>query len=78
MIRRRSRALWNTAIGLFFLGMWLTIAQPVQASVGGGEFSFSWGQVCVMMAVAAAWGDMRREVHDIRKDVDEIKKAGPE
>ena len=72
---QRPSGLWRLAMLLFFVGLGLMAAQSAQASVGAGDFSFSWGQVCIMMAVAAAWGDMRREVHDIRKDVDDIKKT---
>lgn len=72
-MKRPRRGLWYTAITMFILGLCLMVAQPASASVGSGEFSFSWGQVCVLMAAGVAWGDMRREVHDLRKDVEKMK-----
>jgi hypothetical protein len=72
---KRNSGLWRVAMLLFFVGLGLSVAQSANAGVGAGDFTFSWGQACIMMAVAAAWGDMRREVHDIRKDVDDIKNA---
>lgn len=71
-MRIRFPVLWHASVALFSLGLWLTV-QPAQAGVGDGDNSFTWGQVCVLLAVAAAWGDMRAQLRDVRKDVDELK-----
>ncbi len=63
--------LWHIAVGFFFMGLWMT-AQPVSAATMGSDAQFTWGQVCVLVAVAAAWGDMRAQLRDVRKDVDNL------
>lgn len=71
---RQQRALWRVAIVLFALGLYFTMAEASSGPDSAGDHaSFTWGQVCVLMAVAAAWGDMRAQVKDLRKDVDSIK-----
>ena len=69
MIRLGESWLWNLAVSAFTMGLWLT-AKPVSASTGIDGTSFTWGQVCVLVAVASAWGDMRSQVKQVRKDVD--------
>ena len=71
---KQHRALWYSAVALFCFGMWFTVARAESVAGVVGDVSFSWGQVCVLMAVAAAWGDMRSQVKDLRKDVDELRK----
>ena len=75
LMRWRPTALWHFAIFFFLIGLWLT-AQPAGAAESAGEQTFTWGQVCILVAVAAAWGDMRAQLRDVRKEVDELKKQG--
>ena len=70
-MKKRS-PLWTAAVLAFTVGIWLT-AQPSSAADGDVPQSFSWGQVCVLIAVAAAWGDMRSQLREVRKEVDELR-----
>jgi hypothetical protein len=67
------RALWYSAVAFFLIGLWSTATAASGAPFDGGS-GFSWGQVCVLCAVAMAWGDMRAQVKDMRREIDEIKK----
>ena len=65
---------WRLSVLLFLSGMFL-LGTPLWASQPGErEVSFSWGQVVVLGACAVAWGDLRREVQDIKADVHDLKK----
>ena len=68
----QRKLLWNLSIGLFCTGLYLT-AYPAFAGVSASEVTFPLGQVSLLMAVAAAWGDMRAQVKDLRREVEEIK-----
>jgi len=78
--------LWHLSVTFFVIGLWLTV-QPAYAGSGSDNQSFTWGQVCVLVAVASAWGDsrarqkvneerwaeLRDELHELRRDMDRIK-----
>lgn len=68
---------WKLAIAFFVVGIVL-MAAPAFAQAVPPESTFSWGQVCILCAVAAAWGDSRAQMREIRKDVDELKKERDE
>ena len=69
---KEPRVLWYSAIALFLTGMIFTVAQAAIPGTDASEH-FSWGQVCVLCAVAMAWGDMRAQVKDMRREINEIK-----
>jgi hypothetical protein len=72
----KGQGLWRVSIVLFFIGV-ISIAAPVRAEVGSAALdSFSWGQVTILLAIAAAWGDMRGQVRDLRRDVDHLQGKG--
>ena len=75
----QSRWLWRVAVTAFGLSV---LAGTVGATVGlpavGGDSMFTFPQVALLVAVAAAWGDMRtnrnrdrEEFKEFRQDVHE-------
>lgn len=51
-----------------------TVAVPSYAFVDlGGEVRFSLGQVLMLVALGAAWGDMRSKVNGLRDDVKRLR-----
>lgn len=72
-MKRGPVFLWHMSITFFIFGLWLTVREAgATTDAIAGSSSFTWGQVCVLFAVAAAWGDMRAQLRDVRKDVDRI------
>ena len=76
---RESRWLWWVAVSCFVAGV---SASAVEAATGateaGGGSAFTFAQVALLVAVAAAWGDMRtnrnrdrEEFKEFRQDVHE-------
>lgn len=55
------RALWPMAVALWVAGMILLVlpGDAAAAGVAFGDVTFSFGQVCILLSVAAAWGDSR-------------------
>lgn len=71
-----GRCLWAFAVVMFVAGMILLVL-PGDAAAAGlafGDVTFSFGQVCILLAVAAAWGDMRNGVKEVVRRVDRIEK----
>jgi hypothetical protein len=57
----RPSVLWGTAVVSFAFGL-ILLTLPGDAAAAGiafGDVTFSFGQLCILVAVAAAWGDMR-------------------
>ena len=74
MTNKVSNWMWWVAVCCFSLGLVATVVAPAwaqQASPAGG---FTWSQVALMVGVGAAWGDIRRQVTDLRRDMDDIRK----
>lgn len=67
-----SKWLWRVAVLCFLVALAIMVAQPAWAQAEAGGVTFSWAQVVVLVGMAAAWGDMRRQVADLRRDVDAV------
>lgn len=67
--RRGAPWLWWTALTLGLTACMAFAAVP-QASVVdlGGDVRFSLGQVLLVVALGVAWGDMRRQVTEVRDE----------
>ena len=72
---RQHNVLWGTAVACFVISLALMV-RPAWAAAEVGVGGFSWAQVVVMVGIGAAWGDMRRQVADLRRDFDELRKEG--
>ena len=72
-----SKWLWRVAVTCFVLALVLMLARPAwaEAVVVDGS-TYTWAQVVILVGVGAAWGDMRRQVADLRRDFDDFRKKG--
>lgn len=67
--------LWRTAVSLFLAAMIaLVLPNKARAVVELGDIHFTWAHLLVLLAAAAAWGDMRRQSLQNAKDIAEIRK----
>jgi len=74
---RESRWLWWVAVGCFTVGLSVSAVQAATGAVdAGGGPAFTFAQVALLVAIGAAWGDMRTnrsrdrdEFKDFRSDV---------
>lgn len=73
---KRGLWLWRLAVVLATSGIVLGVARPAWAVIGVGDVRFTISDVLVLMAVAVAWGDMRRVVSQVQADVAELKGRG--
>ena len=69
-----SNRLWGVAISCFVIALVMQVG-TAWASAEGAVGGFSWAQVVVLVGIGAAWGDMRRQVADLRRDFDELRKG---
>ena len=69
-----KRALWPVSVVAGAVAVLLTLAGgPAWAQVKAGEFTFTWSQVALLVALGAAWGDMRGKVSSIEKRLDRME-----
>lgn len=68
--------LWRVAVACFLSGVVLMLAKPAWAETPTPVGTFTWTQVVLLVGVGAAWGDMRRQVADLRRDFDDLRKKG--
>jgi hypothetical protein len=76
MMRVCNKCLWPVAVASFAMTVSLMVARPAWAEATHTGMTFSWTQVIVLVGIGAAWGDMRRQVADLRKDFDDLRKKG--
>ena len=75
----QSRWLWRVAVASFFASVSVGAVDAATGVLGvGGDSMFTFPQVALLVAVAAAWGDMRtnrnrdrEEFKEFRQDVHE-------
>lgn len=67
--------LWRVAVVCFLGGVVLLLARPAWADAATVGGSFTWTQVVILVGIGAAWGDMRRQVADLRRDFDDLRKS---
>lgn len=70
--------MWRVAVVCFVASLALTLARPAWADSPMAPQGFTWAQVVVLVGIGAAWGDMRRQVADLRRDFDALKDKGGE
>lgn len=72
----KQSVLWGTAVVSFCVGL-ILLTLPGEAAAAGvafGDVTFSFGQLCILVAVAAAWGDMRAANRDRDRRLERIEK----
>lgn len=78
-VMERVQWLYRASQVLGLAGVFATLAAPSYAVVDlGADVRFSLGQVLILFAVGAAWGDMRGKVQALRSEVDRLTKKALE
>lgn len=66
---RESRWLWWVAVACFVAGVSVSAVEAATGATGGGDGSaFTFAQVAILVAIGAAWGDMRTNRQRDRED----------
>jgi hypothetical protein len=71
----RVRWLWVVAVLLWLMGM-IALVLPGNANAAGvafGDVQFSFGQVCILLAVGAAWGEQRASNRETSRRVTKLE-----
>ena len=69
-----KRLLWPASIVAGSAAVLLALmGGPAWAQVGAGEFTFTWSQVALLVALGAAWGDTRSQVKAIKERLDRME-----
>lgn len=70
----RSKGLWWVAVAAFFASVSVGVVQAATgASAVGVDSLFTFPQVALLVAVAAAWGDMRTNRNRDREEFKEFR-----
>lgn len=74
-----SRWLWGIACAAFTAGMVLFFfPSPAYAEFQLGDVRFTLSELLIFVALGAAWGDARRQIMDIRRELDRLLAAQKE
>ena len=66
---KQSRWLWWLAVAAFLVGVSVSAVEAATgATEAGGGSAFTFAQVAILVAIGAAWGDMRTNRQRDRED----------
>lgn len=76
---KQSHWLWGVACVSFAIAVMLFFApNPAYAEYQLGDVRFTLSELLIFVALAAAWGDARRQIMDIRRELDRLLAAKKE
>lgn len=71
---KESRWLWWVAVACFAVGVSVSAVEAATGATGGGDGSaFTFAQVAILVAIGAAWGDMRTNGQRDREEFKEFR-----